>query len=376
MKTSTLRRAVVPGVAALAVAASLAACGSSNNSADNAGGADGGAGNSASSGSLSGTVAGGGSSAQEKAQESWRAGFGQSNSGVTLTYDSVGSGTGQTNFISGAYKYAGSDSAMDDATLAKAKQTCGGDPIEIPVFISPIDVAFNLKGVTSLNLDADTIAKIFTGKITKWDDPAIAALNDGVKLPSTAITPVHRSDASGTTWNFTDYLNKAAPSEWSSAANTAWPSTKGESAEGTSGVVGAVQAGDGTIAYIDDSGVQGTKLGVAKIKVGDSYVAPSADGAANDLAASEVVSGSPETVMAYNLNRTTTDAKNYPIFMASYEIACQSYSDANTAAIVKAFLTYITSADGQKAAAANAYSAPLPSDVASKEATIIAKIGS
>jgi phosphate transport system substrate-binding protein len=376
VKTSTLRRAVVPGVAALALAASLAACGSSNNSADNAGGADGGAGSASTSGSLSGTVAGGGSSAQEKAQESWRAGFGQSNSGVTLTYDAVGSGTGRSNFISGAYKYAGSDSAMSADELSQASKTCGGDPVEFPVFISPIDVAFNLKGVTDLNLDAKTVAGIFKGDIKTWDDPAIKALNPDAKLPSTAISPVHRSDSSGTTDNFTDYLHQAAPSVWTNDHSSDWPTTSGESAEGTSGVVGAVQGGNGTIGYIDDSGVEGTKLSVAKIKVGDTYVAPSADGAAAGLAASELATGTPATVMQYNVNRTTTDPKTYPIFMASYEIACQSYSDANTAAVVKAFLTYITSADGQKAAAANAYSAPLPTDVASKEAAIIAKIGS
>jgi phosphate transport system substrate-binding protein len=375
VNTSTLRRAIVPGVAALALAASLAACGSSNDSADDAAGSSGSSG-AAASGSLSGTVAGGGSSAQEKAQESWRAGFGQDNSGVTLTYDSVGSGTGRSNFISGAYKYAGSDSAMTSDEITQATKACGGDPVEFPVFISPIDVAFNLKGVDSLNLDAATVAGIFKGDIKTWDDPAIKALNPDAKLPSTAISPVHRSDSSGTTDNFTDYLHQAAPSVWTDEHSSDWPSTKGESAEGTSGVVGAVQGGDGTIGYIDDSGVEGTKLSVAKIKVGSSFVTPSADGAAAGLAASELVSGTPATVMQYDINRTTTDPKTYPIFMASYEIACQSYSDANTGAVVKAFLTYITSDNGQKAAAANAYSAPLPSDVASQEAAIIAKIGS
>ena len=374
MNTSTLRRAIVPGVAALALAASLAACGSSDDSADSA--ASDGSSGAAAGGSLSGTVAGGGSSAQEKAQESWRAGFGQANSGVTMTYDSVGSGTGRSNFISGAYKYAGSDSAMTSDEITQATKACGGDPVEFPVFISPIDVAFNLKGVSSLNLDAKTVAQIFKGDIKTWDDPAIKALNPDAKLPSTAISPVHRSDSSGTTDNFTDYLHQAAPSVWTSDHSSDWPTTSGESAEGTSGVVGAVQGGNGTIGYIDDSGVEGTKLGVAKIKVGDSFVAPSADGAAAGLAASQLVSGTPATVMEYKINRTSTDPSTYPVFMASYEIACQSYSDANTGAVVKAFLTYITSADGQKAAAANAYSAPLPTDVASKEAAIIAKIGS
>lgn len=380
-----LKRFIVPAV--LAASVGLAACGgsgsgsgdSSPSGAAPAGSASSSApsapATSAAAADLSGKIAAGGSSAQQVAQQVWRAGFGQSNPNVTITYDSVGSGTGQTNFTSGAYKFAGSDSAMDDPTVAKAKSQCGGDPIEFPVYISPIDVAYNLQGVKSLNLDADTIAKIFAGKITKWNDPAIAKLNSGVSLPSTAIAPVHRSDSSGTTFNFTDYLSKAAPKEWKNEASTDWPTTKGESAEGTSGVVGAAEGGNGTIAYVDDSGVHGTKLSVAKIKVGSSYVAPSAAGAAADLAVSKQISGTPSSIMTYELNRTTTDPKNYPIFMASYEIACQSYSDSATTSIVKAWLSYITSANGQKAAAANAYSAPLPSAVAAKEQAIINQMG-
>jgi phosphate transport system substrate-binding protein len=324
---------------------------------------------------LSGKIAAGGSSAQQVAQQVWRAGFSQTNGGVTITYDPVGSGDGQKNFVSGAYKFAGSDSAMDDATVAQAKSQCGGDPIEFPVYISPIAVAFHLEGVSSLNLDADTVAKIFAGKITKWNDPAITKLNPGVNLPSTAISPVHRSDSSGTTFNFTDYLSKAAPKSWTKPANTDWPTTKGESAEGTSGVVGAAEGGNGTIAYVDDSGVHGTKLSVAKIKVGSKFVAPTAAGAAAALESSKQISGTPASILTYDLNRTTTDPSEYPIFMASNEIACQSYSDPSTTAIVKAWLTYIISENGQKAAAANAYSAPLPSTVAAKEQAIIDQMG-
>jgi len=383
-----LKRFIVPAV--LAASLGLAACGgnggASGNTSPTAGGtapaggatssaAPTGGTTSAAAANLSGKLAAGGSSAQQVAQQVWRAGFGQQNPNVTITYDPVGSGTGQTNFTSGAYKFAGSDAAMDAPTTAKAKSQCGGDPVEFPVYISPIDVAFNLKGVKSLNLDADTVANIFAGKITKWNDPAIAKLNSGVSLPSTAIAPVHRSDSSGTTFNFTDYLSHAAPKSWKTPASTDWPTTKGESAEGTSGVVGAAEGGNGTIAYIDDSGVHGTKLSVAKIKVGSSYVAPSAAGAAADLAVSKQITGTPSSIMTYNLNRTTTDPKNYPIFMASYEIACQSYSDSSTTAIVKAWLSYIISANGQKAAAANAYSAPLPSAVAAKEQAIIDQMG-
>ncbi|UDY23145.1 phosphate ABC transporter substrate-binding protein PstS [Nocardioides sp. Kera G14] len=366
MTTTSLRRVLIPGVAALAAVASLAACGSSDG--DSAG--DSGSGSSG----LSGTVAAGGSSAQEKAQEAWRAGFGADNPDVTITYDPVGSGTGRDNFYSGAYKFAGSDSAIPDEDMSKATAACGGsDPIEVPVFVSPIDIAFNLTGISTLNLDASTIAKIFAGQIKTWNDPAITALNPDAKLPATAISPVHRSDSSGTTDNFTDYLFKASGGAWKTEHSSDWPVQTGEAAEGTSGVVGAIQDGEGTIGYADDSAVASTKLGKVSVKVGDSFVAPSADGAAAGLAASTVVDGA-DSQLVYDIKRDGTDASVYPVFLVSYLIACPTYDDKATADIVKGFGEFVVSETGQKAAAANALSAPLPSDVADKANAILEKI--
>jgi phosphate transport system substrate-binding protein len=372
-----LKRFIVPAV--LAASFGLAACGGNAEAGSPATG-DATAGASSTTtdpapADLTGKIAAGGSSAQQVAQQVWRAGFSQQYPKVTITYDPVGSGTGQQNFVTGAYTFAGSDSVMDDATVAKAKSQCSGDPIEFPVYISPIAVAYHLDGVTSLNLDAETTAGIFAGQIARWNDPAIAKLNPGANLPNTEITPVHRSDSSGTTWNFTDYLHRAAPKVWKNTADTDWPSTKGESAEGTSGVVGAAQGGNGTIAYIDESGVRNTKLKVARIKVGPKFVAPSADGAAAALASSKQVSGTASSILTFNLNRTTTDPDEYPIFMASNVIACQAYDDPSTTAIVKAWLAHVISADGQKAAAANAYSAPLPSAIVAKEQAIVDRMG-
>jgi phosphate transport system substrate-binding protein len=140
--------------------------------------------------------------------------------------------------------------------------------------------------------------------------------------------------------------------------------------------VGVVKDTEGAITYADDSGVQGQGLGVVSVKVGGKYVAPSAQGAANGLSASKTVSGTPSTVLQYAINRTTTDSSVYPVFMASNEIACPTYKDANTAKIVKAFLSYIISDQGQKVAAKNAYSAPLPSSIAQAEQKIVDQIGS
>jgi phosphate transport system substrate-binding protein len=365
VKTMSIRRAIVPGIAALALA--LSGCGASNDSGsdDDGDSGDGGA-------SLSGTLNGGGSSAQEAAQGVWRAGFQGDNSGVTVNYDPVGSGTGRENFISKAFSFAGSDSALstDEGELDAAKARCGGeDPIEVPAYISPIAVIYNLDGVDELNLKPETVAAIFDGKITTWDDPAIAADNPDADLPSTAITPVHRSDDSGTTGNFTDYLSKAAGGAWSYDPDGVWPIQGGEAAEGTSGLVAAVKAGAGAIGYADESQAGG--LGIAAIGVGEEFNKPSAEGAAQVVANSPRVEGRADVDMAIEVDRTDTDSGAYPLLLASYLIACQHYDDANEAALVKGFLSYVVSDAGQQAAAEQAGSAPLDSAVAEEAAGIV-----
>lgn len=371
MKTS-LRRAVVPGVAALALAASLAACGDDNNNtaADSTGAASG----AASGGAVSGKLAAGGSSAQGSAQQAWMAGYQQQNSGVTITYDPVGSGAGRTSFESGAYPFAGSDAfiANPSEEYDKAKQQCGADPIEVPDYISPIAVVFNLKGVDSLNLDAKTVANIFNGTIKKWNDPAIAQQNDGVDLPATAIHPVHRSDDSGTTQNFTEYLSKAGEGAWKSEVSQTWPSTDGLSGNGTSGVVSSVKGGEGTVGYVDASQAGG--MGVVSLKVGSSYNAPSAEGAAAVVAASDLDKSATDNQLIYDVNRTDDSDGAYPLLLVSYLIACPTYSDANTAALVKGYLSYVVSQEGQQAGASAAGSAPLSSDVSDKATAIVSKI--
>ena len=365
MRTS-IRRALVPGIAALALA--LTACGAANDD-------DSGNGNSGGSGDLSGTLAAGGSSAQDSAQQAWRAGFQGQNPGVTINYDPVGSGSGRENFISKAYSFAGSDSYLSDeeGELGQAKERCGGeDPIEVPAYVSPIAVVFNLPGVDSVNLSAKTIAEIFDGKITKWNDPAIAAENAGVDLPDTTISPVHRQDDSGTTENFTDYLDKAGEGSWTHDADGVWPIKGGEAAEGTSGMVAAVKGGEGTIGYADESQAGG--LGLVSVKVGEEYVAPSAEGAAKVVAVSQQIEGRADVDMAVDIDRTTTESGAYPVLLTSYLIACQHYDDANEAALVKGFLSYIVSDEGQQASAQQAGSAPLDSSVASQAADVVGAI--
>ena len=329
----------------------VAACGDDSSDSATASG-------DASAENLSGEIAGAGSSAQEAAQEAWIAGVQDANADLTVSYDPVGSGGGREQFVAGGVDYAGSDSPLADEELTGAEENCGGPEnlVQIPAYVSPIAVVYNLPGVESLQLTPELIASIFNQDITAWNDPAIAEVNPDVELPETRITPVNRSDDSGTTNNFTQYLSKAAPDVWTYPPDDAFPVKGGESAEGTSGVVEAVGAGEGAIGYADLS--QAGDLGVAKVQVGDTYVDPTPEGAAKDVEISKQSTevGGDKYVFAYDLERTSTDPSTYPIVLVSSLITC---TGGDNAALVKALFEYAVSEEGQQAAAENAGSAPL-----------------
>lgn len=328
----------------------------------------------ATDGKLAGELNGSGASSQGSASDAWVAAFQTANPDVTINYSPDGSGAGRKAFISGGVSYAGSDSALSDEELAGSFAACTPDSkaIDLPVYISPIALIFKIDGVDKLNLDAPTIAKIFKGDIKNWNDPAIAALNPNVKFPTGTITAVHRSDDSGTTKNFTDYLGKVAPEVWDAEAADKFPYTGGEAAQGTSGVVSAVTNGSNTIGYADAS--KAGKLGVAAIKVGDQFVDYSAAAAAEVVAGSPLVEGRDANDIAIKLDRNTTDPSHYPLVLVSYIIACQSYANADTAALVKAYVGYIASAAGQAEAAKSAGAAPLSSALEAKVTAAIATI--
>jgi phosphate transport system substrate-binding protein len=357
---SRIGAAAIVGVLALA----LTSCSSSSGSSSSSG---------APSSTLKGELNGAGSSAQESAMAAWRAGFQSLNSGATVNYDSVGSGGGRTQFLAGGVAFAGTDAALSTDELAKAKTLCGTDPVELPVYISPIVVIFNVPGITKLQMAPATIAKIFDAKITNWNDPAIAADNPGVTLPDLAITTVHRSDDSGTTKNFTDYLSKTAADSWSYGAVSTWAPTTGEGANGTTGVVSTVQSGSGAIGYADAS--KAGSLGTVAIKVGSAYVPFSADAAAKvaDVSPRDTTRASSDIVI--KLDRTTTDATAYPLVLVSYVVACPKYSDPKVAPLVHGFLAYIVSEAGQNAAASAAGSAPLSAALRVDAAKVVDTIG-
>ena len=349
MKISRIARiGAVGAVAALA----LAGC------AANEGGT-GGSTEEPSESTLSGTIDATGASSQAAAQEAWVAAFQTANPDVTVNYEPTGSGTGRENFLEGGSDFIGSDRAFNDEEIA-----AGGfgacvtdDIIEVPLYISPVAVAFNLDGIDTLNLDAATIAGIFAGTITNWNDAAIADLNPDVELPDLAISPVHRSDPSGTQETFTTYLESTAPEVWTYEASDVWPIEGGEAAQGTSGVVQAISAGNGAIGFADASQVG--DLGQVHVEVDGEFVAYSAEAASLLVENSPLVEGRGEGDLVFDVDPASATGGAYPIALVSYLIGCEQYEDTTTAELVKAYLTYIASAEGQDAAADNAGSAPI-----------------
>ncbi|KQO63497.1 phosphate ABC transporter substrate-binding protein PstS [Curtobacterium sp. Leaf261] len=365
----------IGSVAAIAIAGAivLSSCAANEDAAPASSGSA-----SASSGtdysSLSGTLNGVGSSAQGTAETTWISGFQQKASGVTVNYNPQGSGAGRSSFISGAADFAGSDAALSDTELSSTFQACkaGTKGIDLPVYISPIAIAYKIDGVKSLTLDAETIAGIFKGEITTWNDPAIEKLNKGVDLPSANINVVHRSDDSGTTQNFADYLSQNAPSVWDAAVSQTFPYQVGDGAQLTSGVASAMASADNSITYIDDSGVG--SLSKAKLMVGDTATTISAKGAAQVVAGSEVATGREDNDLAISINRKDTDKGAWPLVLVSYAIACQTYQDSAKADLVKAYLSYAASSEAQDAAATQAKSAALTDELSAKVTKAIATI--
>ncbi|PAU70180.1 phosphate ABC transporter substrate-binding protein [Bifidobacterium italicum] len=344
-------------VCAAALLASLAACG--DNTASGASTAQ-----AAGAAALGGEYAGAGASSQQSAVEAWIEGFRGVAPNATVAYNPSGSGAGVSAFLTGSTVWAGSDKALSDDEVAQSKSVCAsGTAFDVPVYISPIAVAFNLEGVSDagrhVNMDAATIADVFAGRITRWNDERIASQNPDLDLPDLAITVVHRSDKSGTTLNFVSYLKDAAPDMWDYELSENWPNEVGQGAKGTSGVVSTIRQANGTIGYADFSQVAG--LGTVAVKVGDAYTPISAEAGSKVIADSQIdASVEGDNRIVVTINHTTKAAGAYPIVLVSYDIVCPAYKDPQDARFAKAWLGYVTSAEGQQAAQAAAGVAPLP----------------
>jgi phosphate transport system substrate-binding protein len=324
------------------LALGVAACGSSNSSSGGGG-----------------TISGAGATFPQPVYDEWAARFKDAD-GITVNYNAVGSGAGVAQFTANTVDFGATDSAMTDQELKAAQAK--GDPVHVPTVFGAVTVSYNLPGVKGgLKLDGPTVANIFLGKVKKWNDASIAGQNPGVKLPSTGITVVHRSDESGTTKLFTTFLAAYSPA-WKNGPGVdktvKWPT--GTGAKGNDGVAAAVKQTEGGVGYVEQAFALQNKFTTANVKnKSGQYIAPTL---ASTSAAGEGVK------VPADLRFSAIDSPNpkaYPIasatFLLVYKDMCKAGKSKSTAQDVSDWLHYALGG-GQKVAPSLQY-APLPSGI-------------
>lgn len=346
---------------ALTATLALSACGSDNNEPAAGGNNSAAANNNCATGTLNAQ----GSSAQKNAMAEWIKAYQGQCSGTTINYEPSGSGAGIQAFIAGTADFAGSDSALKEEEQPQADAKCaGGKAIHLPMVIGPVAVVYNVNGVDNLQLKPATIAKIFAGKVTKWDAAEIKADNPGATLPGTTIQTIHRSDESGTTDNFTNFLSKTAEADWTFGKAKAWKAPGGTGAKGSDGVASAVKGADGAIAYVELSFAENSDLKMAKVGNGAGEFAElTAANAGKTIEGAEITGTDNDLKMSIDYNTKTPGA--YPLVLVTYEIACSKGSPADKVPAIKGFLSYAASSAGQAELADLGY-APLPEAVRTK----------
>jgi len=291
-----------------------------------------------------------GSTFQLAFQQEAAARFQKQNSAVTINVAGGGSGKGRTDFTNQVVDLAGTDGLFKPTDPAPK----GGPYDYIPFVSAPVTVSYNLSSVKGLQLSSDTIAKIFSRQIKTWDNPAIKADNPKATLPSTAITVAHRSDASGTTQQFTQYLMTVSPSIWTlgAGATVPWPADT-QAGNGNPGVANIVKSTDGAVGYVDFSDARAAGLSFASVKnSAGKFIAPSV--AATTAALQGVKLATDGTYNPLN----SPNAKAYPITAPTWMLVYVNQTDPAKGAALKAYLTFVLT-DGQKFASAVDF-APLP----------------
>jgi phosphate transport system substrate-binding protein len=365
----------------LAVGAiALSACGSDSNNNTSSGGSQP-AGNQSNAGNQSQTPAGcatgtlksDGSTAQQNAMTQWIKDYQTQCSGATITYGGGGSGLGITDFEAGQVDFAGSDAALNPAAgeVSKSSKACGSQAIDIPMVTGPIAISYNVSGVSKLILTPDVLAKIMLGKITTWNDAAIAAINKGVTLPSTKITVFNRADESGTTQNFEAYLAASAPSVWKAVPSKDWAGV-GQGKQGNPLLGAAVKSTPGAIGYVEWSYAIQNNLPEAQIDNGGGPVTLTAETVGKTVSTATLAPSGPGD-LTLKLDYATKTPGAYPILLVTYEVVCTKYKDAATGTLVKSFLNFIASSAEQNAVHNLGYAA-LPAAVSQKVQAQIAKI--
>jgi phosphate transport system substrate-binding protein len=359
------RKQVMAVGAVVAASLALAACSSSSSSSTSTPASTSSA-TPAATTSASGTIDAAGSSFQNTFQQAAIAAFRSVDPGITVNYDSVGSGTGRDDLAAGTVLMAGSDSPIPSSEISSFK---GKTVLYFPVVIGPISLAYNLPGISTLKLSPTVIAEIFQGQITSWNNAAIKALNPGVNLPSTAITTAVRSDSSGTTQNFSLFLEDAAPSVWKlgSASTIKWPSTARAGAQ-NGGVASIVKSTAGAIGYVDYTDAKASGLSSAEVenKAGD-FIAPTAAGASTDAADATIASN-----LTFAAAWASSNPAAYPVSYQSWDLVYAQQPNANDAAMLKAYLGYLLGAGQQLLS--SLYYAPLPTSLDQKAVAQLSQI--
>lgn len=315
----------------------------------------------AAGGDASASLTGAGASFPAPLYQRWFADYTKVNPNVKVAYQSVGSGAGVEQFTQGTVDFGASDVAMKDEEIAAVQKGV----VLLPMTAGSIVLAYNLPGVEELKLSRQVYADILLGKITKWNDPAIAAINEGVELPDTDITVVYRSDGSGTTGVFTKHMSAISPEfkdKVGEGKTVEWP--VGVGAKGNEGVTAQIQQTEGAIGYIEYGYAKQQGIPVASLenKAGQ-YIKPSEESASATLAAVEL----PENLRAFI--EDPEGEGSYPIVTYTWVMAYQKYDDPEKAKALKEVLAWALT-DGQKIAPELGY-IPLPENVVTKVQTAL-----
>ncbi|MBY0388845.1 MAG: phosphate ABC transporter substrate-binding protein PstS [Mycobacterium pseudokansasii] len=303
-----------------------------------------------------------GSTAQQNAMALFNQVWGQACPGKKVSYNPPGSGAGREQFITGHVDFAGSDSPLVAEQLGPAANRCKGNPAwDLPLVFGPIALVYNLADVKTLVLDADAMAKIFSGSIRVWNDPILAALNPGVALPHTKIVPVYRKDSSGTTDNFQKYLTAAAPQSWSRGVGGEFHGGVGEGVERSAGVIQAVQVTPGSIGYVEKGFADRAGMPFAQIDNGNSVVPLTEETARKAIDSVTFAANGNDLVLELNSIFAIQDPGAYPLVLATYEIVCSKGYPPDIGAAVKAFLT--TAVTNGQAGLPSAGYVPVPDKV-------------
>lgn len=311
-----------------------------------------------------GAAIGQGSSAQTNAINAWIKDYQIACPDATIEYNSSGSGAGVRAFLAGTGDFAGTDIPLTGSDQQRADARCGtGQAIHLPLVIGPIALAHNVAGIEDLRLSPPTIAKIFSGRVTTWNDTAIIGDNPGRDLPATRIRVVHRSDASGTTDNFLRYLTAAAPADWPYGTGGEWPLPGGLGQRGSHRVAAAIARTDGAIGYVESSYARVNDLATATVgTTGGEFAAPVDHAVALTVATARVTGD-----LRLEIDHAAATGGAYPIVQVTYELLCRP-AIPQTA---RSFLAYAASDAGQRAVE-RAGHAPLPASLRSRVAQALA----